>query len=62
MKHLYNKYIFTVYLTCVQVNIFLDTNSESRVHPRATSRVAPSVEYGTTNMVPTQEAIQEEGG
>ena len=31
------------------------------IHPRATSRVASSVRTVTSNMVPTQKAIPEEG-
>ena len=48
-----------------QLTKLLNTSGQTfriRVHPRATIRVAPSVEYVTTNMVPTQKAIPEEGG
>ena len=36
-------------------------HAESESTLELQSRVAPSVEYVTTNMVPTQEAIPEEG-
>ena len=40
----------------------LDIHSKSESTLELQSRVSPSVEYVTTNMVPTQEVIPEEGG
>ena len=39
-----------------------DIHSESESTLEILSTVAPSVEYITNNMVPTKEAIPEEGG